>query len=50
MVIDDEQRVFELVDESDNRTRLDRRTEDLGDLSDDQQRAIRNIAKSPFLV
>ena len=39
-----------MVDEADNRARLDVRTEDLGDLSADQERAIRNIAVSPFLV
>lgn len=39
-MIDEEQRVIEMVDESDNRTRLDMRTEDLGDLSDDQERAM----------
>jgi conjugative relaxase-like TrwC/TraI family protein len=49
-VIAEEQRVFEMVDDTDNRTRLDVRTTDLGDLSADQQRAIRNIALSPFLV
>ena len=31
-------------------SRLDVRTDDLGDLSADQERAIRNIAVSPFLV
>jgi conjugative relaxase-like TrwC/TraI family protein len=49
-VIAEEQRVFAMVDDADNRTRLDVRTADLGDLSADQQRAIRNIAVSPFLV
>jgi conjugative relaxase-like TrwC/TraI family protein len=49
-VIAEEQRVFEMVDDTDNRTRLDMRTTDLGDLSADQQRAIRNVAVSPFLV
>ena len=39
-----------MIDEADNRTRLDVRTDDLGDLSPDQERAIRNIAHSPFLV
>ena len=49
-VIAEEQRVFDMVDDADNRARLDVRTADLGDLSADQQRAIRNIAVSPFLV
>ena len=49
-VIAEEERVFAMVDGADNRTRLDVRTADLGDLSADQQRAIRNIAVSPFLV
>jgi conjugative relaxase-like TrwC/TraI family protein len=49
-VITEEERVFGMVDEVDNRSRLDVRIEDLGDLSGDQQRAIRNIAISPFLV
>ena len=49
-VIAEEARVFEMVDDADNRTRLDVSTADLGDLSADQQRAIRNIAVSPYLV
>jgi conjugative relaxase-like TrwC/TraI family protein len=49
-VIAEEQRVFDMVDGVDNRARLDVRTQDLGDLSADQARAIRNIAISPFLV
>ena len=49
-VIAEEERIFEMVDDADNRTRLDVRTQDLADLSADQQRAIRNIAVSPFLV
>jgi conjugative relaxase-like TrwC/TraI family protein len=49
-VIAEEERVFEMIDEQDTRTRLDVRTEDLGDLSADQARAIRNIAHSPYLV
>jgi conjugative relaxase-like TrwC/TraI family protein len=49
-IITEEERVFGMVDEADNRSRLDVRIEDLGDLSGDQQRAIRNIAISPFLV
>jgi hypothetical protein len=49
-VIAEEQQVFGLVDEWDNRARLDVRAEDLDDLSADQQRAVANIAASPFLV
>jgi ATP-dependent exoDNAse (exonuclease V) alpha subunit len=49
-IIAEEEQVFEMVDESDNRSRLDLRTQDLGDLSADQERAIRNVAVSPFLV
>ncbi len=49
-IITEEQRVLGMVDEADNRSRLDLRAEDLGDLSADQQRAIRDIAFSPFLV
>ena len=49
-IIAEEERVLGMVDESDNRSRLDVRATDLGDLSADQQRAVRNIATSPFLV
>jgi conjugative relaxase-like TrwC/TraI family protein len=49
-VIAEEQQIFSLVDERDNRARLDVRTADLDDLSADQQRAVANIAVSPFLV
>ena len=49
-VIAEEERVFEMVDAAANRARLWVRDEDLGDLSADQARAIRNIAVSPFLV
>ena len=49
-VITEEARVLDMIDESDNRSRLDVRAQDLGDLSADQERAIRNIAVSPFLV
>jgi conjugative relaxase-like TrwC/TraI family protein len=49
-VVAEEQRVFEMVDGADLRARLDVRTTDLGDLSADQARAIRNIAVSPYLV
>jgi len=50
VVMLEEQRVLYMVDEADNRARLDVRADDLGDLSADQQRAIRSIAVSPFLV
>jgi conjugative relaxase-like TrwC/TraI family protein len=50
LVMAEEERVFGLVDETGYRSRLDARAEDLGDLSADQERAIRNIAMSPFLV
>jgi conjugative relaxase-like TrwC/TraI family protein len=49
-IIAEEERVFEMTDEHDTRTRLDVRAEDIGDLSADQARAIRNIAFSPYLV
>ena len=49
-VIAEEERVFEMVDAAANHARLWVRDEDLGDLSADQARAIRNIAVSPFLV
>jgi conjugative relaxase-like TrwC/TraI family protein len=49
-VIAEEQRIFEMIDETDTRTRLDVRATDLGDLSADQARAIGNIAASPSLV
>ena len=46
----EESRILDMVDTADNRSRLDVRSTDLGDLSADQERAIRNIAVSPFLV
>ena len=49
-IIAEEERVLEMVDEADNRARLDLRSHDIDDLSADQQRAIHNIAVSPFLV
>ena len=49
-IIAEEEHILDMVDESDNRSRLDVRAQDLGDLSADQERAIRNIAVSPFLV
>lgn len=49
-VIAEEERIFEMVDEEDTRARLDIRDTDIGDLSPDQARAIRNIAHSPYLV
>jgi conjugative relaxase-like TrwC/TraI family protein len=50
LVMAEEERIFVMVDERDNRARLTVRDHDLGDLSADQQRAIRNIAISPFLI
>jgi conjugative relaxase-like TrwC/TraI family protein len=49
-VIAEEERVFEMVDAAADHARLWVRDADLGDLSADQARAIRNIAVSPFLV
>jgi conjugative relaxase-like TrwC/TraI family protein len=49
-VIAEEQRIYDMIDETDSRTRLDVRTGDLADLSADQARAIANIAASPYLV
>jgi conjugative relaxase-like TrwC/TraI family protein len=49
-IIAEEEHILDMADESDNRSRLDVRADDLGDLSADQERAIRNIAVSPFLV
>jgi conjugative relaxase-like TrwC/TraI family protein len=49
-VIAEEERVLEMVDAAADHARLWVRDEDLGDLSVDQARAIRNIAVSPFLV
>ena len=49
-IIAEEEQVLQMVDESDNRARLDLRSHDVDDLSADQQRAIRSIAISPFLV
>jgi len=49
-IIAEEEHILDLADESDNRSRLDLRAQDLDDLSADQQRAIQNIAVSPFLV
>jgi ATP-dependent exoDNAse (exonuclease V) alpha subunit len=49
-IIGEEERILAMADESDNRSRLDVRAQDVGDLSADQERAIRNIAVSPFLV
>lgn len=46
----EEARIFDLVDAVDNRARLDVRTEDVAGLSDDQARAIADIANSPYLV
>jgi len=49
-VIAEETRIFDMVDETDTRARLDVRTADLDDLSPDQARAIASIAASPYLV
>jgi len=49
-VIAEEQRIFDMIDGTDARARLDVRAADLGDLSADQARAIGNIAHSPYLV
>ncbi len=49
-IIAEEEQIFDMVDESDNRIRLDVHSQDFDDLSADQQRAIRNIAASPYLV
>jgi ATP-dependent exoDNAse (exonuclease V) alpha subunit len=50
VIMAEEARVFGLVDEADNRARLDVRFDDVAGLSADQARAVRNIAVSPFLV
>jgi conjugative relaxase-like TrwC/TraI family protein len=49
-IIAEEERVLDMVDAAEATARLDVRTTDLGDLSPDQERAIRDIATSPFLV
>lgn len=49
-IIREEERIFEMIDEQDTRTRIDVRRDDLGDLSADQARAVGNIAASPYLV
>lgn len=49
-IITEEQRVLDMVDTAYTAARLDVRRTDLGDLSADQERAIRAIATSPFLV
>jgi conjugative relaxase-like TrwC/TraI family protein len=49
-IIAEEERVLDMVDAAENTARLDVRTTDLGDLSPDQERAIRAVATSPFLV
>jgi conjugative relaxase-like TrwC/TraI family protein len=49
-VIAEETRIFDMVDATDNRARLDARTADLADLSVDQARAIATIAASPYLL
>jgi conjugative relaxase-like TrwC/TraI family protein len=49
-IMAEEEQVFGMVDQRCSRSRLDMRTGDLRELSADQQRAIRGIAMSPFLV
>ena len=49
-VITEEHRIFDMVDATDTRARLDVRTADLQGLSADQARAIATIAASPYLV
>ena len=49
-VIAEEERIYDMIDEADTRTRLDVRAADLGNLSADQARAIGDIAASPHLV
>jgi hypothetical protein len=49
-VIAEEARIFDVVDATDTRARLDVRAADLEGLSADQARAIANIAQSPYLV
>jgi conjugative relaxase-like TrwC/TraI family protein len=49
-VMREEQRVLDMVDDTDERARVDVRTADLGDLSHDQARVVGNIAASPYLV
>ncbi len=49
-ILAEEEYVLRMVDSADPRTRLVVRPRDVGDLSPDQERAIRNIAVSPFLV
>jgi hypothetical protein len=49
-VIAEEEQILDMADESDNRSRLDLRPEDIGDLSADHARAIAAIATSAQLV
>lgn len=49
-IIAEEEQILEMADATDTRARLDLRDNDVGDLSDSQQRAIHHIAVSPFLV
>ncbi len=49
-VIAEEHRIFDMVDATDTRARLDVRTADLEGLAADQARAIATIAASPYLV
>ncbi len=50
VIMAEELRIFDLVDQSETRSRLDVRFEDVQALAPDQARAVGNIAVSPFLV
>ncbi len=50
VIMAEEARILGLVDEADNRARLDVHSDDVEQLSTDQARAVRTIAVSPFLV
>ena len=50
VIMAEEARVFAMADERDTRARLDVRSADLAGLSEDQARAVCNIAAAPFLV
>ncbi|MEU0497515.1 MobF family relaxase [Mycobacterium sp. NPDC006124] len=49
-ILNEEQHILKMVDERDNRSRLDVRREDVEDLSTDQARAVTAISTSPWLV
>jgi len=50
VIMAEEARIFGLIDEADQRARLDVRSDDTKGLSADQALAVRTIAASPFLV